>query len=114
MPATRAGTSTSREPAVCAGSSYSIGTVRGCPSCPATTAGGMPPCPPGGPFGPQAAARRAIRISEPARDRRESMMDMGNPRAIYFVLGGGDNLHTNTYVCQIRFVTGRFVTEGAP
>src|SRR5258708_32640603 len=101
MPATRARTSTSREPAVCAGYSYSIGTVRGFTSCTATTAGGMPPCPPGGPFGPQAAARTAIRISEPARDRRETGKDLGNPPAIYFVPVGRENLHKHTYVCPI-------------
>src|SRR5688572_27940948 len=60
MPFTRARTSTSREPAVCAGYSNSTGTVRAFTSWTATTAGGMPPPATWGwpPPGPQAASAR--------------------------------------------------------
>src|SRR5688572_5546195 len=75
MPFTRARTSTSREPAVCAGYSNSTGTVRAFTSWTATTAGGMPPPAPWGwpPPGPQAASAREATRSPAIRARAGKM-----------------------------------------
>src|SRR6267378_4364886 len=99
MPGTRARTSTSLEPAVCAGYSNSTGMVFGFTSCTATTAGGKPPGPPGGPLGPQPA------ISAAERTRRVAPANRGLAVYIVFLFTGGrgkgDNLHTVAYVCQM-------------
>src|SRR5258708_1921780 len=69
MPGTRGRTSASREPAVCAGNSRSIGTVVGFTSCTATSTGGRPPRAPA--RGRYAATRRVgagtVQVTDGAR-----------------------------------------------